>query len=104
NWRLHLQEPARVEEAADGRNSAATNLEGPPRLLVGHQVQVAAALARIGVGEPVVLLRWCVQCLRQHRPRGGLDRRLASARANRCAVCTNEVAKVDKAERIVVLE
>ena len=52
--RLDLDEPGLVEVAADGGDHAAPEHERPPRVLVDEQVEVALAVARLRVHEPVV--------------------------------------------------
>ena len=71
--RLDLDEPLGIEEAPHLGDHARARHEQLARLLVGHQVELALAVARLDVGQPVVLLGRRPQRLRQQRPR--VDRR-----------------------------
>ena len=51
--RLDLDEALAVEVAADGRDHARADKEVLARLLVHQQVEVALAVARLGVGQSV---------------------------------------------------
>ena len=65
---LHLQEPALVQEAADRRDHPRTHDEQLAGLVVGDQVELAVAVARLHVLEPVELLGRRPQRLGQQGP------------------------------------
>ncbi len=66
--RLDLDEAARVEEAADGGDDPRALEEHLARVVVGDQVEVALAVARLDVGEAVVLLGQRAQRLAEQLP------------------------------------
>ena len=63
--RLDLEEAARVQEPADAGDHARARLEHPPRLRIDDEIEVALAVARLDVGQPVPFLRQRQQALRQ---------------------------------------
>ena len=63
--RLDLHEAAVVEELADLADDLAALEEDFLHLRVGHQIEVALAVADLGVGQPVPLLRRRTQRLGQ---------------------------------------
>ena len=65
--RLHLQEAALVQEAADGGDDAAADLKDVAHLRVGDEVEVALAVAHLDVLEAVPLLGQRLQGLGEHR-------------------------------------
>jgi hypothetical protein len=102
--RLDLEEAVRVEPAAHRGDHARAQDEQLARLLVGDQVELAAAVARLGVLEPVELLGRREQRLREQRPAVGAQRQLAAAARERGAVDADQVAEVerhDALERLV---
>ena len=93
--RLDLDEPFAVEIGADGRDHPRAEDRLAPRLLVHQQVEVAAPVARLDVGE-------AVERVRQRRPDPGQElervdeqRRLAAAGLGRRAGHADDVAQVD---------
>ena len=87
--RLDLHEAVRVEVAADGGDDARAQEEVARATLVHQQVEVAAPIARLGVGEAVEGVRQRPLVLRQQDElvdgeatarRGGLGRRARSRR------------------------
>ena len=80
--RLDLDEAALVEEAADGGDDARPLDEHLADLVVGDEVEVAAAVARLDVGEPVELLGQRAQRLGEQLE---ARRRAARARRGACA-------------------
>ena len=82
--RLHLDEAARVEEAADGGDDLRALEEHLARVVVGGQVEVPLAVARLDVGEPVVLLGQRAQRLAEELQ--DVRRRLSSPRRVRMTV------------------
>ena len=98
--RLDLDEAALVEEAPHRRDHAGARDEQLARLLVGHQVELALAEARLGVGEPVVLLGRRAQRLGQHGDVLEAQRQLAAAGAEDDAVDPDQVAEVERDEPV----
>ena len=94
--RLHLDVAARVEEAADLRDHRAAGDERAAHLGVGHEVEVALAIARLHVGEAVPLLGRRQQCLRQERQLSRLHRQLALSRPHDPARHPDVIAEVDE--------
>ena len=102
--RLDLDEALVVEEAADRGDDLRARDEDVARLLVGHQVELAVAQARLGVREPVVLLGRRSQRLREQRPVVDRDAQLAAAGLEDRAVGAEQVAEVaveEPLERLV---
>ena len=66
------------------------------RLLVGDQVELALAVAHLGVRQAVVLLRRRAQRLGQQRPVVDLHRQLAPAGLEDGAVGADQVAEVER--------
>ena len=81
--RLDLDEAGVVEEAPDRGDHLGARDEHGARLLAGHQVELAVAVAGLDVGEPVVLVGRRAQRLRQQREVVELERELAAARCGR---------------------
>ena len=100
--RLDLEEAALVEEARGPRaTSRRAQDEQLARLLVGEQVELAVAVARLDVGEAVVLVGRRAQRLRQQRPAVDAQRQLAAARAEGRALDADQVAEVEVDEPLV---
>ena len=99
--RLDLEEAALVEEAADRRDQPAAQDEQLAGLLVGEQVELAVPVARLDVGEPVVLVGRRPQRLREQLPRVDAQRQLAAAGAERRALDADQVAEVEVDQRLV---
>ena len=93
--RLDLDEAGLVEAAADGGDDPRPRQEELARLGVGDEVQLAAALAGLDVGQPVELVGWRAQRLGQDREVLDAQRELAAARAEGQAVDPDEVAEVE---------
>ncbi len=93
--RLDLDEARLVERAADLADRLGAGDEDVARLLVGDQVQLAAAEAGLDVGQPVVLLGRRPQRLGEQRDVLERDRQLAGARADDRAVGADQVAEVE---------
>ena len=101
--RLDLQEAALVQEAADGGDDAAAELEDVAHLGVGDEVQVALAVAHLDVLEAVPLLGRRPQGLSEDGVATGLDGGLAGAGAEEGAGHAHEVAQVDEIDEGVVV-
>src|SRR5581483_7177901 len=90
-----LHEARGVEEAPDRGDHARAELEVAARLLVHEQVEVAAAVALLDVGEAVERVRQrCADPCEQLEPVDG-QRRLAAARPGGPADGADDVAEVD---------
>ena len=98
--RLDLDEAFVVEEAADRGDDLGARDEDLAGLLVGHQVQLAVAQARLGVGQPGVLVGRRAQRLGQQLPVVDLDRQLAAAGLEDRAVDAQQVAEVERDQRV----
>ena len=92
--RFDLDEVALVQPLADRGDDLARVDEQLARLLVGDQVELAVAVARAGVAEPVVLVRRRAQRLGQQRalaappaPAARAGSRRRSPRRRRCRRC-----------------
>ena len=101
--RLDLDEAGVVELAADRGDDLRARDEQLARLLVGHQVELAAAVARLDVLQAVVLLGRRAQRLREHGEALDPQRHLAALRAHRGAVDADDVAEVDLRQQALVL-
>ena len=93
--RLDLDEAAPVEEAADGAMMRARLTNTSRDVGVGHEVEVALAVAGLHVAEAVELLGQRAQRLGEQHPRGDAHDELAAARAQDRALGADEVAEVD---------
>ena len=93
--RLDLEEAVVVERAADRGDDPGARGEELARLLVGDEVELAAAVARLDVLEAVELLRRRAQGLREQRPVLDAQGQLAAARHEGDAVDADEVAQVE---------
>src|SRR5581483_8508209 len=79
--RFHFHEAALVEPAAHSADDAGSGLEDPPHLVVGDEVQVALAVALLGIDQTVPLLRQGAQRLSQWLEVVDAGRDLAAAGA-----------------------
>ena len=101
--RLDLEVAARHEELADRLHQPRALDEGVARLRVHDEVDVAVAVARLHVREPVELVRQRPQRLRQQPDRAHLDRELARLRAEERPLGADDVAQVPVLEVLVGL-
>ena len=92
--RLDFEEVAFDQELADVRDDLGTDTEGVAGFLVDHQVDIALAVALLGVGQAVVLVRQRAQRLGQQAHVGHLDVQVALARTGQGAFGTDDVAQV----------
>ena len=93
--RLDLDEALGVEVAADRGDHARADEEVRARLLVHQQVEVAAAVARLDVGQAVERVGQRRADLRQERELVDGERGLAAARPRRRADHADDVAEID---------
>ncbi|RMS44312.1 hypothetical protein ALP65_04607 [Pseudomonas aeruginosa] len=91
---LHFEETALAEETADVGDDLGTHAEGVAGFLVDHQVDVALAVALLGVGQAMVLVRQRTQRLGQQAHAGHVDVQVALARAGQHAFGADDVAQV----------
>ena len=101
--RLDLDEAAVVQEPAHRGDDLRALDEDLARVVVGGEVQVALAVARLDAGEAVVLLGHAAQRLAEELPRGDAQAELAAPGAHHGALGADEVAEVDVLERRVAL-
>jgi hypothetical protein len=95
NRRLDLEEAALVEPVPDRPHDLRAQDEQLAGLVVGDQVELAVAVARLDVLEPVVLLRDVAQRLGEQLPAGHEQAELTAARLERRAVDADQVADVE---------
>ena len=93
--RLDLDKAPLVEPAAHRADDLRPQDEQLARLLVGHQVELAVAVAQLDVGEAVVLLGRWAQRLREHAEVLHAQRQLAAAGAQHAALCADQIAEVE---------
>ncbi len=99
--RLDLEEAATVEEGAHAAHDACPDLEHPPRLGIRHQIEIALAVAALGIGEAVPLFGQRPQGLGEQRQALRRDRELADAGAQELALGEQVVAEIERAEQLV---
>ena len=93
--RLDLEVALRLHVAANRGDDLEARREDVAHLGVGDEVDVALAVARLGVGQTVVLLRQRTQRLREQRDLSRRDRQLASAGAHDGPDRADPVAEVE---------
>ena len=98
NRRFDLDEALGVEEAAHGRDHPSAGDEQLARVLVGDQVELAPAKARLDVGQPVVLLGRGSERLGQQREVLDPQRQLAAPGHEGDAVDADQVAEIQPQE------
>ena len=92
---LHLEEAALLEEASDLPHEETPLAEGLARGGIGDQVEVALAVAGLGILHAVPLVRKRTERLGEHLQTGHLDARLARARGEALTPDADEVADVE---------
>src|SRR4051812_3152603 len=80
-WRLDLNEPSGVEEAADGGDDLRSGLEDDAHLLVSDQIRVALPVARLHILQAMPFFRWGIERLTQDREVADPQRNLTGAGA-----------------------
>ena len=93
--RLDLEEAARVDEAPHLRDDARARDHHVAHVRVDDQVDVAAAVALLGVLQPVPLVGQRLQRLAEHLERAHVQRQIARLRAEHEAVRAHDVAALD---------
>ena len=93
--RLDLDEAALGQEPAHRGDRREPDVEDAPRVVVRDEVDVALAVARVGVGEAVPLLGQRPQRLREQLERRDVDRELAELGLHDLALDADPVAAVD---------
>jgi len=102
--RLDLQEPTRVQVSSNLTHDARPRHKDPARVSIGHQVQVALAIASFDVAQAMPLFRHAPQRLGKHPHLAHVDGDLASVGAEQPALCPHEIADVQiPSEHIVGL-
>ena len=96
--RLDLHEAAPVEEPPHRRDNSRARARDLARALVGDQVQLALAVARLDVAQAVPLLGQRPQRLADHAPAPYGDRDLLAARTEQPPPRLDEVAEVEQRE------
>jgi hypothetical protein len=91
---LHLDEALAVQVAADRGDDPRAVGKQPASVLVGDQVQLAVAVARLDVAEPRVLVRGRSQGLGEQREAIDPQRDLTPPRAQHGAVHAEQIAEV----------
>ena len=101
--RLHLHETLVPQALAHAAHDVAAQLEQGPAALVGPQVDLALAIARLGVAHPVPLVAEVAPRLGQQLPGRHLHRELTPLRAHHLARGADPVAQVQPDELVEVL-
>ena len=102
--RLDFEEAAVDEEPADVVDGARSGAEHLAAALVHDEIDVAAPIAGLDVGEPVVLLRQRQQRLHEQPDRSRLHRQLVRPGAEHHPLDRNDVADVEPLEiRVLAL-
>ena len=99
--RLDLEEVERVQEVAQVADDARAGAEHAAALLVHDEIDVALAVARLGVGKAVPLVRQRPQRLHQQSHRLRAHRQLAGLGAEQHAGRADDVADVPALEGLV---
>ena len=100
--RLDLEVAAVLEEAAGERDQPAAQPEGGPGLLGDPQVDVALAVAGVGVGEAVPLVGELAPGLGQQHPLLDADRQLAGPGGHHLPRDAHPVTQRERAVALVV--
>ncbi len=95
NRRLDLDEPARIEVAADGRDELAADEEVAPRFLVDEEIEVALAIAGLRVHDAVVGVGERPPDLGEELELGHRKRRLAALGLRRVPAYADDVPQVE---------
>jgi len=101
--RLHLEKAAGVEEGAQLADEPALHHEGLAHLGVHHEIDVAPAIARLHVLEPMPLLGQGTQRLGQELEASHGDRQLPRPRPEELPGDADEITHVELGERRVPL-
>ena len=97
--RVHLQEPALIQELAHLIVDARTNHKGIPHFRVHDQIEIALAIAHIGVLQPVPLFRQRMQRLGEQRDLRGFHGDFARMGAEHLARHAQHIANIVVLER-----
>ncbi len=99
--RLDLEETQRVEERAQVPDDRRAHPEHPPAVLVHDQIDVAATVAKLGIGDAMPLVRQRTQRLGEQHDALGAHRELARPGAEQHALGAEDVAHVPGLEVLV---
>ena len=98
NRGLDLDEALVPEVLPDLHDEPRAREEALARLVVRHEIDIAATIAFLLIGEPVELLRRLLERLGEHRPLLDDDRLLALLRREENALRADDVAEVELLE------
>ena len=87
-----------MQKLPDRRDDAAAHFEDPPRIRIDNQIEVALAIPRLDVLEPVPLLGQRQQALRQELQRRDMDAELVRFRAKEVSLDADPIADVQQLE------
>ena len=93
--RLDLHEAAGLQRATEAGDHGVADVERPTCRSVDHQVGVALAEPRVGIGEPVPLVRERPDRLGEQFERVNLDRQLTGSGRHHRAVDADPIAAVE---------
>ena len=96
--RLDLEIAAAVQKGANRSEHTTSDAEHLPRVGIDDQVEIALAVARLDVGQPVPLLGQRQEALGQELERRGPDRQLVRLGAEDATLDADEVAEVEQLE------
>jgi hypothetical protein len=98
--RFHLQEPARFHKSPDLAHDRDPRFENGPRFLVRDQIQVALAISRLDVLEPVPFFRQWPERFPKQLELMNFERRLARLGDEASSLDPDEVSEVDQLEKL----
>ena len=101
HWRLDLEEVKRIEEVAQVADDAGTRAKHLAALLAHDQIDITPAVARLGVGKSVPLVRQRPQRLHQQLKRLDPHRQLSGLGAKQQPARADDVAHVPALEGLV---
>ena len=93
--RLDFEESALGEKPAHRTDGCEANVEDPAGVVVRDEIDITLPVARVGVGEPVPLLRQRAERLRQQLKRLHVDGELAELGLHDLALDADPVAAFD---------
>ena len=94
--RLHFEKSALVEVAPDPRDDLAAQEHRVEHGPVDDEIDITPAIARLGIGQAMKLLRQRPQTLREDDEFARCDRELAGFRAKRFAANADDVAAIER--------
>ena len=103
HWRLDFHVVAAVKERANLMNHLAAQQKRALHFVVGHQVQITLAKARLSIGQPVPFLGWRAQRFGENHKRTQLHADLAGFGREHRALRTDEIPKIKMPENVELL-